>query len=323
MDSRAPLRPLYIMQDQHRTVTEGARAVSASRKHKVTDILQRFQPELLDAWVEEQRSGSNQKGRLREADLRSQCTQFLGLMEKATQDGDDINGPAWAGVRELLEDLSRSRAQEGFSPSETAAFIFSFKKPFFARLRRELADDAAALADETWKSNEMFDRLGLYTTEVYQKGREEVIARQQQEMLELSTPVIKLWEGVLALPLIGTLDSQRTQVVMESLLQKIVETGAEIAILDITGVLTVDTLVAQHLIRTVTAARLMGAECIISGIRPQIAQTIVHLGIDLSGVTTKATLADAFAMALRRNGLTVTAVNRGRPASEKSASTGG
>lgn len=297
--------------------------MSAGRKHRVTDILQRFQPELLDAWVEVQRSASNQKGRLRDDDLRSQCAQFIGLLEKATQDGDDIAGPAWAGVRELLEDMSRSRAQQGFSPSETASFIFSFKKPFFARLRRELADDAAALADETWKSNEMFDRLGLYTTEVYQKGREEVIARQQQEMMELSTPVIKLWEGVLALPLIGTLDSQRTQVVMESLLQKIVETGAEIAILDITGVLTVDTLVAQHLIRTVTAARLMGAECIISGIRPQIAQTIVHLGIDLSSVTTKATLADAFAMALRRNGLVVAAANPGRQAPAKSASPGG
>jgi rsbT co-antagonist protein RsbR len=159
----------------------------------------------------------------------------------------------------------------------------------------------------TWACTEALDKLGLYTTEVYQQAREDVIRRQQQEMLELSTPVVTLWENVLALPLIGTLDSARTQVVMEGLLQRIVETGAEIAILDITGVPTVDTLVAQHLIKTVTAARLMGADCIISGIRPQIAQTIVHLGIDLTGITTKATLADAFAVALQRTGQKVVA----------------
>src|SRR5712672_2313957 len=139
---------------------------------------------------------------------------------------------------------------------------------------------------------------------MYQKSREEVISRQQQELLELSTPVVSLWKDILALPLIGTLDSSRTQVVMESLLQKIVESGADIAIIDITGVPTVDTLVAQHLIKTVAAARLMGADCIISGIRPQIAQTIVHLGLEL-GVVSKATMADAFALSLRRLGKTV------------------
>jgi rsbT co-antagonist protein RsbR len=156
-----------------------------------------------------------------------------------------------------------------------------------------------------WAATTLLDRLGLYTTEVYQQGREEVIARQNQEMLELSTPVVELWEGVLALPLIGTLDSARTQIVMENLLQRIVETGASIAIIDITGVPTVDTLVAQHLLKTVAAARLMGADCIISGIRPQIAQTIVHLGVELQSVVTKATLADAFAVALQRTGLTI------------------
>src|SRR5262249_31124277 len=155
---------------------------------------------------------------------------------------------------------SRSRGRQGFSPSETATFVFSMKKPLFELIRRECARDAEALARESWLATEMLDKLGLFTTEVYQKAREEVIQRQQQEMLELSTPVVKLWEGILALPLIGTLDSNRTQVVMESLLQKIVETGAGIAILDITGVPTVDTLVAQHLIKTVSAARLMGAE---------------------------------------------------------------
>ena len=187
-------------------------------------------------------------------------------------------------------------------------FVFSLKQPVFEGLRRELGKDPNALAEETWRANTLLDKLGLHTTELYQKSREELISRQQQEMMELSTPVVELWKGVLALPLIGTLDSARTQIVMESLLTRIVETGAAIAILDITGVPTVDTLVAQHLLKAVAAARLMGAECIISGIRPQIAQTIVHLGVDLQGVITKATLADAFAVALDRTGLTVTTV---------------
>ena len=202
----------------------------------------------------------------------------------------------------MLNELSRSRGVQGFSPSETASFVFSLKKPLFERLRREFSKDPEALAELTWAATQLLDNLGLYTTEVHQKSREEVIARQQQEMLELSTPVVKLWEGVLALPMIGTLDSARTQVVMETLLQRIVETGSSIAIIDITGVPMVDTLTAQHLLKTVTAARLMGAECIISGIRPQIAQTIVHLGVDLGDITTKASLADAFAIALERTG---------------------
>ena len=164
------------------------------------------------------------------------------------------------------------------------------------------------LSAATWEVNALIDRLGLYTIEVFQRGREQVIVRQQQELMELSTPVVTLWEGVLALPLIGTLDSARTQVVMESLLQRIVDSGALIAIIDITGVPTVDTLTAQHLLKTVAAARLMGADCIISGIRPQIAQTIVHLGVELGSVVTKATLADAFAIALKRSGLTVTRI---------------
>jgi len=210
-----------------------------------------------------------------------------------------VSGAAWAPVLEFLAVISRSRAIQGFSPAETATFVFSLKKPLFARLRREI-NDAQSLADELWATSVLVDKLGLYTTEMHQKTREEVIARQQQELLELSTPVVNLWKDILALPLIGTLDSARTQVVMESLLQKIVETSAAIAIIDITGVPTVDTLVAQHLLKTVAAARLMGADCIISGIRPQIAQTIVHLGVDLGSVITKATLADAFMVALKR-----------------------
>jgi rsbT co-antagonist protein RsbR len=204
-----------------------------------------------------------------------------------------------------LDEVSRSRASRGFSPSETATFVLSMKKPIFSIIRNEYSNDAKSVADLSWSATELIDGLGLYTTESFLKAREEVIMRQQQDLLELSTPVVKLWDRVLALPLIGTLDSQRTQVVMETLLHQIVQDGAEVAIIDITGVPTVDTLVAQHLLKTVTAARLMGADCIISGIRPSTAQTIVHLGVDLQDVMTKATLADAFRVALHRMGLKV------------------
>jgi rsbT co-antagonist protein RsbR len=223
---------------------------------------------------------------------------------------DDVASESWRPAREFLDGISRSRASQGFSSSETATFIFSLKRPLFDRIRAAVKDPGA-LGDAIWAVTALVDRLGLHTVTTFQKSREAVIARQQEEMLELSTPVVKLWEGVVALPMIGTLDSARTQIVMESLLQRIVETGSEIAIIDITGVPTVDTLVAQHLLKTVTAIRLMGADCIISGIRPQIAQTIVHLGVELEGVTTKASLADALALALKRAGLTVT---RAKPA---------
>jgi rsbT co-antagonist protein RsbR len=239
---------------------------------------------------------------MKENELREQSREFLVLMQAATEGGSltQIDGSNWAATRDFLNRASRTRAQQGFSPSETATFVFSLKQPLFNRLRSEFAQDAQGLADEVWLTTELLDRLGLFTAETHVKSREEIIQRQQREMMELSTPVVKLWENILALPLIGTLDSERTQVVMESLLQKIVETGALIAIIDITGVPTVDTLVAQHLLKTVAAARLMGADCIISGIRPQIAQTIVHLGVNLSEVTTKASLADAFSIALKR-----------------------
>jgi rsbT co-antagonist protein RsbR len=218
----------------------------------------------------------------------------------------EIDGPAWAKMRDMLTGLSAARARQGSTPSETATFIFSFKEPLFARLREEYRSDGEGLGRESWTATRLLDKLGLFTTEVYQRTREDMIERQRRDLLELSTPVVALWEGVLAVPLIGTLDSDRTQVVMESLLQRIVDSGASIAIIDITGVPTVDTLVAQHLLKTVAAARLMGAECIISGIRPQIAQTIVHLGVDLGSVATKATLADALILALGRIGATVT-----------------
>ena len=208
-------------------------------------------------------------------------------------------------VRALLSDLSRDRAVAGFSTTETATFVFSLKQPLFVALREALADDPKRLSDELWAVSLMLDKLGLFSVEAHQKGREELIERQHQELLDLSTPVVELWQGILALPLIGTLDSERTQTVMESLLEAIVAKEATVAILDITGVPTVDTLVAQHLMKTVAAARLMGAECIISGIRPQIAQTIVHLGVNLDGVITKATLASALQTALRRTGQSV------------------
>lgn len=282
--------------------------MSPAATSRLPEILKRREPEILERLVREQMGVANlRRDLLSESQLREQSREFLGLVAQAAGKSSlsSLDAPAWQPVRDLLRDLSRSRAAKGFSPSETATFVFSLKQPLFDVLRQEYDGQAAALTEELWTVTTALDRLGLYTTEVFQKGREEVIARQQEEMLELSTPVVKLWEGVLALPMIGTLDSARTQVVMESLLQRIVETGAEVAIIDITGVPTVDTLVAQHLLKTITAARLMGAECIISGIRPQIAATIVHLGVDLSAVITKATLADAFQVALSRLGLGV------------------
>jgi rsbT co-antagonist protein RsbR len=266
-------------------------------------IIEHSQQELLADWIREQLGASTLRTDLmNESELREQSRELLSLMLAATETGSitQVDGPNWAPVRDFLAHASRSRAQQGFSPSETATFVFSLKQPLFTRLRDEFGQDAQGLADETWTTSSLLDRLGLFTVESHLKSRDEIIQRQQREMMELSTPVVQLWDNILALPLIGTLDSERTQVVMESLLQKIVETGASIAIIDITGVPTVDTLVAQHLLKTVAAARLMGADCIISGIRPQIAQTIVHLGVNLSDVTTKASLADAFLVALKR-----------------------
>jgi rsbT co-antagonist protein RsbR len=285
--------------------------MSLNGQSRIPDILKKYETDLLAEWVKEQAGTIGQaSGRVSEAQLREQSATFLRLLQQTVQSDDITNfrSAEWEALRDLLSEVSRSRATQGFSPAETATFVFSFKQPLFRRLRRELAGDDNAVAEETWRATELLDKLGLYTMEVYQKSREDMIGRQQQEMLELSTPVVKLWDGVLALPLIGTLDSERTQVVMESLLQRIMESGAEVAIIDITGVATVDTLVAQHLMKTVTAARLMGADCIISGIRPQIAQTIVHLGVNLGDISTKSTLADAFALALKRRGLTVSRV---------------
>ncbi|MCK6548580.1 STAS domain-containing protein [Myxococcota bacterium] len=271
----------------------------------IPDILQKYESELLVEWVREQTApGVIRDGLIKADELEGHCREFLRLLVDATRGGNvvDVGARAFASVRELLDRISRTRGEQGFSPSETAVFVLSLKRPLFARLQRELSMDSTSLFRELWLATELLDKLGLYTTEVHQQAREGFIARQQSDMLELSTPVVKLWDGVLALPLIGTLDSHRTQVVMETLLQRIVDTGSEVAIIDITGVPTVDTLVAQHLMKTVAAARLMGVECIISGIRPQIAQTIVHLGVALGEVPTKATLAAAFRLALTKLG---------------------
>jgi rsbT co-antagonist protein RsbR len=275
-------------------------------QNRLSQLLSEHENALFSHWLSQQlKSETMRPNLISESDLRTQSRNFLTAFRTAINSGDlnDIHSDAWDEVRELLSDLSRARARQGFTPSETATFLFSLKQPLFTHLRTlSNTNSAAELSDDLWAVTQMLDKLGLYTTELYQQSREEIIQRQQEEMLELSTPVVELWEGVLALPLIGTLDSMRTQIVMENLLQRLVETGSTIAIIDITGVPTVDTLVAQHLLKTVAAARLMGADCIISGIRPQIAQTIVHLGIDLRDITTKATLAGAFTIALQRLG---------------------
>jgi rsbT co-antagonist protein RsbR len=272
------------------------------KETRLPQILRKFETELIDEWLKEQAPpGTAHKRSGYENELRAQGEEFVKLLAAATEKGNvaDIHRPEFDPVRGLLEQLSSSRTGQDATPTETATFVLSFKRPLFVKIRRELESDANALFQEIWSATVLLDQLALFTTEAFQKTREAVISRQQTEMLELSTPVVKLWDSILALPLIGTLDSQRTQIVMETLLTRIVETGSEVAIIDITGVPMVDTLVAQHLMKTVAAARLMGVECILSGIRPQIAQTIVHLGVDLSGIVTKATLAEAFRVALK------------------------
>jgi rsbT co-antagonist protein RsbR len=269
----------------------------------VSEILSRDEKSFLDEWMQQIHASTRSSGSIPEAELRKQCQTFLSKFRTGIDDvgASNPHDPRWKNLREFLDEISKSRAVQGFTPTETATFVFSFKEPLFRRLRDDVKDPKV-VADQIWGASELLDSFGLYTTEVFLKTREDLIRRAQEDMLELSTPVVKLWDDILALPLIGTLDSARTQVVMETLLEAIVSTNSKVAIIDITGVPTVDTVVAQHLLKTVTAARLMGADCIISGIRPQIAQTIVHLGINLLDITTKATLRDAFALALERTG---------------------
>src|SRR5688572_26110116 len=274
---------------------------------RLPELLKQHEQQVFSDWMRTQTaSGTLRSDLLKESDLREQSRQFFDALKDALQRGElsDIYGPEWKGMRDVLDHISHTRAQQGFTPSETATFVKSLKQPLVAMLRAQVKS-ADTLAEEMWNVTVLLDKGGLNTTELFMASREHIIKSQQGDLLELSTPVVQLWDDVLALPLVGTLDSARAQVVMETLLQKIVETEAAIAIIDITGVPTVDTLVAQHLLKTIAATRLMGADCIISGIRPQIAQTIVHLGVDLGEVITKATLADAFAVALKRTGASI------------------
>jgi rsbT co-antagonist protein RsbR len=270
-------------------------------------VIVKRETEITNQWLEAQARSSKRMSAAEQQESGRKSREFMRALKAACQTGDieNITASGWGEVRDILVDFSATRARGGYTPSETASFIFSLKQPLFATIREETGDDSVGFGEAIWQATSLIDKLGLFTVEAFQKTREDVISRQQQELLELSTPVVRLWENILALPLIGTLDSARTQVVMQNLLDAIVETRSDFAIIDITGVPVVDTLVAQHLLKTVAAARLMGADCFISGIRPQIAQTIIHLGVDLAGVTTKATLADAFAVALRRSGLTI------------------
>ncbi|MDW5266858.1 MULTISPECIES: STAS domain-containing protein [Acidobacteriaceae] len=277
---------------------------------KVLDAVRKNQGAVLDGWLQSLKTGIRRRDLIDERELKSQAGEVLATICAAPPDTplDDLSVAAWQPLRDLLASLSASRAVQGFTPSETAVFVLSLKTPLFSLVRDQKGDNADQLYAEMTATGDFIDKLALHTTDSFIHGRDQVIARQQEEMLELSTPVVTLWDGIVALPLIGTLDSARTQVVMESLLQAIVQTNSRFAIIDITGVPTVDTLVAQHLLKTITAARLMGAECILSGIRPQIAQTIVHLGINLEDVITKAKLSDAFKLALERSGRAVTRV---------------
>lgn len=284
----------------------------------IPDFIKNHEAAILKSWLATQgRDRGTLKRLVSDIELQRHSKSFLAAFQVSSQSGvlNDVEDASWNPTREALTDISRDQSKMGASPSEIATFVFSLKETIFSQLQEETKGNPALFARELLNISAILDDLGLFTTDVALKSREETISRQQTEMLELSTPVVKLWDGILALPLIGTLDSERTQVVMENLLQEIVRTGAGIAIIDITGVPTVDTLVAQHLLKTVAAARLMGAECVISGIRPQIAATIVHLGVDLGGVVTKATLADAFAVALRRNRLAVVSVKGAQQAS--------
>jgi rsbT co-antagonist protein RsbR len=265
-------------------------------------LLQKKKKNILELWMKNQLADDGLREDLISNDeLRSQSEELIDALvgNLSSENYDNLNSEEWNPVIEILGGIAITRARQGFSPRETGNFVFSLKEALLEVLKQEFSNNLQTLYDESLRINRIMDNLSVVTFETFIKGREEVILRQTDEIAEISTPVIRVWDGILALPIIGTLDSARTQIVMENLLQEIVETGSSIAILDISGVPAVDSLVAQHLIKTVSATRLMGAECIISGIRPEIAQTVVHLGIDLSNIITKASLASALAYAFK------------------------
>ena len=277
--------------------------VKEATASSISGALEELSDQILADWTKELISSPMRSGSVSDDSLKSTAAEFLKLFKEAAKKSNfsTLSSSEWEPLKQMLSQLSASRAAQGSTPTETAAFVLSLRQTLLSKISSKFGA-AEALGPSVVGVWSLIDQLGLYTTEVFQRSREAIIRRQQKEMLEMSTPVIKLWEGILVVPLIGTLDSARTQIVMENLLQRIVDTGSQIAILDITGVPTVDTQTAQHLMKTVSATRLMGADCIISGIRPQIAQTIVHLGIDIYDISTKATMGDAVKEALKRIG---------------------
>lgn len=292
--------------------TPATQVTSAASQSLLASLLLERREQVLDAWVQAQaRKLERRSGRRPDADVRAECEALLDALQSAVaSDSIDVKSPEYVEVTRLVDFMSKDRARQGYSPTETAIAVFSLKDSLLGVLEEVCGEEPELLVAEIKKMNALVDDLGLQTFEAYMAGREEVIVSQQQSMLALSTPVVKLWDGIVALPLIGTLNTERTQTVMENLLQAIVETESQVAIIDITGVVTVDTSVAQNLLKTVAATRLMGADCIISGVRPQIAQTMVYLGVELGDVVTKATLADAFRVGLKMVGANVASVNR-------------
>lgn len=264
-------------------------------KNEAVKIFQKKKGSILENWMNAQVADDGlREDLMSNEDLRAQSEELLSaLVDNLTDSNiDDTASGDFDSIKDILASISISRAKQGYSPRETGLFILSLKDALLGTLSSEIKD-IDTLYRQSMVINKVVDTFVVHSFETFIKGREEVILRQTDEIAEISTPVIRVWDGILALPIIGTLDSSRTQIVMESLLQEIVDSGSSIAILDISGVPAVDSLVAQHLIKTVAATRLMGAECIISGIRPEIAQTVVHLGIDLSQIITKASLASA------------------------------
>ena len=282
---------------------------SAQDTTHVVDLLVKRHDEIINLWIKDRlESGEFRDELIPKKELRRQSEQIVDMLARSIRDsvgGDDFDSPAFDEMRAFLNEISHARAVKGYTPLENATYILSLRNTILPLLTEELEGNSEVLIREMNFFTRLLDRMGLVMVENYMRSREEIIHQQREDMMELSTPVIKVWDKILTLPIIGTLDSRRAQLMMEALLQKIVETGSTIAILDITGVKTMDTLVANHLIKTVTAARLMGARCILTGVSPAIAQTMVQLGIDLTQITTRAQMSDGIKLALEMLGRSV------------------